>query len=292
MKYIPNAVSLKIARSMLIGQKHSPTILFVGGVVGVVAGTILACRATLKLEEILEKSHGQIELAKTLEDEDYSKEDSQRDVAIVYVKNVVTVAKLYAPAIIVGTVSIAALTGSHRILTNRNAALTAAYAALEKGFSEYRKRVVDKYGEDEDRELRYGTELVQVKNETTGKTKELMRVGPEGHSIYARFFDEACPSWDPNPEYNLFFLKSQQNYANDRLHAHGHIFLNEVYDKLGIERSRAGQSVGWIKNKGVGDSYVDFGIFDGTKPGSRDFVNGREGRILLDFNVTTILDKI
>ena len=110
-------------------------------------------------------------------------------------------------------------------------------------------------------------------------------------SPYARFFDETVYEWKPDPLMNKCFLDAQQRYANNLLEARGHIFLNEVYDMLGFQRTREGAVVGWIKN-GDGDGYVDFGIYDGNER-SRAFVNGHETSILLDFNVDgTIWDKI
>jgi hypothetical protein len=295
MKFIPNGLSSKIGRQILVTQKHSPTILFVGGVVGVVASTVLACRATLKLDEILEKSHGKIELAKTLKDDDYSDSDSRRDIAITYTKNVVTIGRLYAPAVLVGTLSIAALTGSHRILTNRNAALTVAYTTLQTGFDEYRKRVVDDLGEDKDYEYRYGTETREIKNEKTGKLEKVTKVSPHGASIHARYFDRKNSSWRPTYDYNLFFLQSQQKYANDKLLSQGHFTLNDAYDALGMERSVDGFLIGWLKTKD-GDNVIDFGyeLNCSNSPEFRDSRTSWDGAILLDFNVDegTIYDKI
>ena len=193
-----------------------------------------------------------------------------------------------------GGLSIYALTNSHNILTKRNVALTAAYGALEKGFNEYRARVVDKYGEDEDRNLRYGTQEVEIVDPETKKKKTVTRVGPDDPSIYARFFDPFSTSWNKEPEYNLFFLKCQQNYANDLLRSRGHVFLNEVYDMLGIPRSKAGAVVGWVLSEnGETDNFVNFGVFDGRTDVARDFVNGLEGAILLDFNVDGVIyDKL
>jgi hypothetical protein len=293
MNLVPEAIGRMIARQSLATQAHAPTILFGAGVVGVVGSTVLACRATLKLEDVLEQAQRDLNIAKRLEDDDYSEKDRQKDISLIYVQNAVKVARLYAPAVILGTASIAALTRSHNMLSQRNAALTAAYAALEKGFSDYRKRVVEKYGEEEDREFRYGTEIVEIVDPETKKKTTIKRVGPEGASIYARFFDQFSPSWSKEPEYNLIFLKCQQNYANDLLRSRGHVFLNEVYDMLGIERSQAGAVIGWILSRhGDTDNYVNFGIFD-DNDAAIDFVNGREGSILLDFNVDgVIFDKI
>ena len=299
MKYIPNAASMRVGRQLLLGQKHSPTILFAGGVVGIIATTVMSSRATLKLNVTLEATAENLEKAKTLhesEHPDYSTDDYRKDVGILYARAVVDVTKLYAPAFLVGAASIAALTGSHKILTSRNAALTAAYAALDTGFREYRQRVVKEFGPEVDQKLRYNAEErteTQVTPNGSSKEVKVLRAGPDNISIYARFFDDGSASWSRVPEYNFLFLRCQQNYANDLLKSRGHLFLNEVYDFLGIERSRAGAVVGWVISKDSGDNYVDFGIFDGNNPRARDFVNGREGSILLDFNVDGVIyDKI
>lgn len=294
MKFVPEVMSRAVASKGLLLQKTSPHFLFGAGVVGVVGTTVLACRATLKMSDVLEEAQGNLHTAKELDHPDYSEKDRKRDISLIYFQSGVQVFKLYLPAIVVGGVSIAALTQSHRILSSRNAALTAAYTALDKGFTQYRARVVDKYGEEEDRNLRYGTREEQITDPETGKKKTVTRVATDCEpSVYARFFDPYSTSWSKEPEYNLIFLRCQQNYANDLLRARGHVFLNEVYDMLGIARSKAGAVVGWVLSKnGETDNFINFGIFDGDDK-TRDFVNGREGAILLDFNVDGVIyDKI
>jgi hypothetical protein len=294
MKFVPEAVVRQVARRALVAQKASPEVLLGAGIVGLVGSTVLACRATLKMEEVMDEAKTKMEMVKTLDHPKYSERDRSRDTSLVYFQSSVKIIKLYAPAIIVGGISIYALTSSHRILTRRNMALTAAYGALEKGFNQYRGRVVDRYGEEVDRDLRYGTEMVEIEDEKTGKKKTVTRVSMEDPSIYARFFDPVSPSWSKEPEYNMIFLKCQQNYANDMLKARGHVFLNEVYDMLGLTRSQAGSVVGWILSEnGETDNFINFGVFDGREQTARDFVNGREGAILLDFNVDGVIyDKI
>jgi Family of unknown function (DUF6353) len=294
MIFASGAVAKTIARSALIVQKNSPGLLLGGGILGMVGSTVLACRATLKVNTVVEEAKGNLNKARTLEHEEYSEKDRSRDISLIYFQSGVKVTRLYAPAIIVGAISIAALTRSHNILTARNAALTAAYTTLEKGFRQYRARVVEKYGEEEDRNLRYGTQEVEILNPETKRKKTVTRVGPHGESIYARFFDEGSDQWSREPEYNLVFLHAQQNYANNMLHARGHVFLNEVYDSLGLSRSEAGAVVGWIlSDDGDTDNYIDFGVFEGQTQVARDFVNGFEGSILLDFNVDGVIwDKI
>lgn len=292
---LPEAITNKIARTTLVVAKNSPQILFGAGIAGFVGTTVLACRATLKLDEVLQGAQADQRIAHAMDHEDYSEGDRDRDLHIIKVRCGMEIVKLYAPSVLLGAASIAALTKSHHILAERNASLAAAYIALDRGYTEYRQRVIAKYGEEEDRNFRYDTEDVEITDEKTGKKKTVRRVGPQAHSQYARFFDEFSSEWQREPEYNLVFLHCQQNYFNDMLRARGHLFLNEVYDRLGIPRSKAGAIVGWVvTDDGSTDNYVDLGIWDdfaGHK--IRDFVNGREGAILLDFNVDGLIwDKI
>lgn len=294
MKFLSEAISRKFGSSSLAVQKNSPEILFGVGITCMVASTVHACRSTLKLEEVLENTKHDLEMAKKvheLHEDQYSGKDLQKDTAVIYVRSSARIAHLYAPAVVLGGVGIACLTKSHNILNDRYAGMAAAYTALDKGFREYRQRVVDKYGEDQDREFRYDTEVVG-ETQKNGRQKTTVRVGPGAASIYARFFDQLSPRWSPEAEYNATFLKCQQNYWNDILNSRGHVFLNEVYDALGIPRSQAGCVVGWLRNNG--DNYIDFGIFNPqANDRIRDFVNGREGSVLLDFNVDgPIFDKI
>ena len=292
MKFVPEAIGRAVAQKSLLVQKASPELLLGAGIVGLVGSTVLACRATLKVDTVMDEAKSKLDMAKSLQHEDYSEKDRSRDISLIYFQSGVKTVRLYLPAVIVGGLSIYALTSSHRILTRRNMALTAAYGALERGFNEYRARVVDKYGEDEDRNLRYGTREVEIEDPKTKKKKTVTRVGLEDPSIYARFFDPYSSSWNKEPEYNMIFLKCQQNYANDMLRARGHIFLNEVYAMLGIPHSKAGAVVGWILSP-KGDNFVNFGVFDEKNDRARDFVNGVEGAILLDFNVDGVIyDKL
>lgn len=280
-------------------QKHSPEILAGVGVVGVVASTVMACKATMKLNDILEESKETRDKIREVEsnpryEEQYSHEDAKKDLVINYTQTAMKVAKLYAPAVILGSASLGCLLASNDILRKRNAALSAAYMTVDKSFKEYRQRVVDRFGEEVEKEIRYNIKAEEVTStvvtedgsETT-VTETVKTMDPNLYSDYAKFFDEASPYWQKDPEYNLMFLKSQQQYATDLLRARGRLFLNEVYDMLGIEKTKAGQIVGWVYNptNPIGDNFVDFGIFDMSKERVRAFVNGYEPNILLDFNV-------
>lgn len=304
---IMNNFSRTINRVGLKMKKHSPEILVVTGVVGVVTSAVMACKATTKLDAVLAESKEKIDtIHNYIETEGYSEkyteEDGKKDLAITYLQSGLKVARLYAPAVLLGTASITAILSGHNILRKRNVAIAAAYTAIDKSFKQYRGRVVERFGEALDKELRYGVKAVEcdeiVVHEDGSETvekKTVNAVDPNNWSDYARFFDDGCNGWTKDPEYNLMFLKNQQRYANDLLKSRGHLFLNEVYDMLGIPRCKAGQAVGWIYDEKhpVGDNFVDFCIYDEYNAKKRDFVNGYERTILLDFNVDgPILDMI
>ena len=280
-------------------KKHSPEILAGVGVVGVVASTVLACKATMKVNDILTDAKEQIDKVNSVKNnpayaDRYSEEDAKKDLSVVYVQKGVELVKVYLPAFALGTISIGCLLSSNNILRKRNAALGAAYATLDKSYKAYRNRVVERFGSEVEKEIRYNIRAEEVEHTTIDEEgnevvvkEEVKTMDPNLYSDYAKFFDESNVNWNRNPEYNLMFLKSQQQYANDLLKSRGRLFLNEVYDMLGIERTKAGQVVGWVydEENPIGDNFVDFGIYDMSKERVRAFVNGYEPNILLDFNV-------
>ena len=308
VKEIINSVSYNAHRIGFKIKKASPEIMVVAGVVGVVASTVMACKATTKVNDILEETKKQVDDVHNVLDSDvvsedeYNNDDAKKDLAIIYTQTGVKLIKLYAPSVIVGALSITGILASHKILKKRNVALTAAYATIDRSFKEYRGRVVERFGKELDRELRYNIKAQEIEEKTVDKDgnetiekKTISVVDPNMYSDYARIFDNGSMGWTKDPEYNLMFLKLQQNQANDRLRAQGYLFLNDVYDMLGIPRTKAGQIVGWIydEENPVGDNFVDFGIYDIYNEKACDFVNGRERSIVLDFNVDgNILDMI
>lgn len=295
-------------------RKFSPEILIVLGVVGIVGSTILACKATLKLDEVADDSQDVIARIHERRDnpdvpeERYTEKDANKDLYINYVQTAVKIGKLYAPAVGVGILSIGAILCSYKILSKRNFALMAAYKGIDEAFAKYRSRVVADAGTDKDKEYRYGVKKdSEVKviydkdgNEIDRVREDVKIVDPNELSMYSKYFDETSLNWNRNPEYNMVFLKCTQSHVNDLLHARGHVFLNEVYDMLGVKRTQAGSVVGWVMS--AGDDFIDFGIFDQDVSGyrdidvndtvaeeRRDFVNGRTPNVLLDFNVAGVV---
>lgn len=301
MSNIVNSATKTFHRVGFQIKKHSPEILLVTGITGVVTSAVMACKATTKVDAIVEESKKSINMihegmeAGNICDVEYTEEDGKKDLAIVYIQTGVKFAKLYGPSVLLGLTSIGCILASNNIIHKRNVALSAAYTAIDRSFKGYRSRVIERFGESMDRELRYNIKTQEVKetvvDEETGKKKTVKStvsvVDPNTYSDYARFFDEYCAGWTKDAEYNLMFLRQQQNYANELLKSRGHLFLNEVYDMLGIDRTKAGNIVGWIYDEKhpIGDNFVDFGIYVLDNEKARDFVNGRERSILLDFNV-------
>lgn len=303
-------------------RKHSPEILVVTGVVGTVVSTVTACKATTKVNFVLEetKKHvdiihecaakGEVEVpvvdaeplpeGATAETQvvPYTAEDSQKDLAIVYAKTGLKFVKLYGPAVVLGAVSIASILGGHNMLRKRNVALAAAYTAVDNGFKQYRGRVIERFGEQMDKELKYNIKAKEIeetvvdkkgKEKTVKKTIEVADSSAILANPYTFCFDESSCFWERDAELNKFFLCRQQDYANEKLKARGRkgLFLNEVLDMVGLPRCKAGQHVGWIYDEEhpMGDNYIDFGILNIHSEANRNFVNGLEKSIWLDFNV-------
>lgn len=298
---VMNVLKSNMNKALFVMKNKSPELLIGSGIVLGIAAAVSACKATLKVEEVvdeakmkLDKIHEAHEHGATEHGLSYSEEDYQKDLVTQYTKTGVEFVKLYGPAVIMGCVSIGCILGGHRILTKRNAAITAAYTAVSKAYDAYNERVIEKYGKEEADNLKYGLKtekIVETKEDengnTVGEEKTIVTSDPIA-SPYSKFFDECSRCWKNNAEYNLMFLRGQQNLANDRLIANGYLFLNDVYDMLDIERTEEGQVVGWVYDKDR-PTYVDFGIYNGVRERNRAFVNGYESSILLDFNVQGII---
>lgn len=299
---VSNVVQRVAGRHIMVVKKYSPEILTAVGIVGFGATVVTACSATLKVDDILTDHKEQIEKIDSVAEnpdyaDEYSETDATRDKAIVYIQTGASLVKNYLPAITLGALSIGCILCAHNIMSKRNVALLAAYKASEEAFANYRENVKEELGEEKDHQFLYGlqkTKVEEIVTDDKGKEKkvkkEVMKSNGRMASQYARFFDETNRNWNRNPEANMNFLILVQNQANDLLVSRNGkpVFLNEVYDMLDLERSEAGQFVGWVLDEN-GDGYIDFNIFDGESFEKREFVNGYNPSILLDFNVDGVV---
>lgn len=286
----------------LFMDKNKPEIMLAAGLIGVIGATVLACRATLKAKDVVEEHNERLEEIQENLNEEEKKElpvEAKKDIRKVYLKTSLKLAKTYAPAIAVETAAFALLIKSNSVQRDRLAGLTAAYITVDQAFKKYRQAVIEELGEEKDLEFKTGLKkqkidaIVEDEEGNEKLKKEEGLVLPDGRYIseYAKFFDESCPDWQKSPENNLHFLRLQQAAANEKLKIQGHLFLNEVYDMIGLPRTKAGAVVGWLYPEDRYESlqlngFVDFGIYDMWANAKRaDFVNGYERNILLDFNV-------
>lgn len=300
---IMSKIPAKMKPVAIKAQKHAPEAMVIIGAGMVIGAAVNACRQTIKAHDILEQANqdlDKIEKAKEIANpEDYTESDAKSDRLKVYSKTAVGIARTYGSSVIIGTAGLALMFGAHKILRDRNTALTIAYSNLFAAYNAYREKVVEAIGEEKEFQLRSGYSKQEVDyidedgNEKKSKSAKVLPDTGTGHSIYARIFDETCSNWSPSPSANLTYLRSCQQFANDKLRSEGVVFLNDVYQMLGFPRTSEGQIVGWVWNpddKSI-DSYIDFGIYDKIFKSAvkRDFINAHEPCIWLDFNVDGVV---
>lgn len=273
--------------------KASPEILIGVGIAGCVIATVAACKATLKVENELDKTQDEIEKAHEIYETEGEKV-VRKHVTSAYIRGGVRIVRLYAPSAFIGALSIGTIVKGYDILNTRNLTLYALCETMDQAHKAYQNRVISAIGEEAERKLRYDVgekdiEYIHVDEEGNEKKKSKKKAEIASDNLdcspYARYFDEGCINWTKSPTKNLYFLRIIQAQANDMLNANGHLFLNEVYDMLGIPRTEDGQLVGWFR----GGNDVDFGIYNLYKEANREFVNGYEPTILLDFNVDGLI---
>ena len=301
-------------------KKASPTIMIVGAAIGGVAATVLACKATIKAQDILAEHNAAVESIHTTkkqiesgeiqlsEGETYTEKDYKNDITTTYVQTGLKLAKVYAPAVTLGAASLGCMFGSHHIMSKRNASLTAAYIALDKAFEEYKGRVTDRFGSRVQEELEHNVKAVEIESKKADENgveetiKEYKDVAMQHTSPYTAIFDETVDTWQPDNMLNRNYLFLMEQSANKRLRTQGHLFLNEVLASLGTHggvsmKTPEGQIVGWIydPNDPTKQNHVDFGVTNYVKGNDalNAFIDGAERSVMLRFNCDgPIIDKI
>ena len=265
--------------------KYSPQLCVAGGIIFGAVAIYETITATLEAPKVLEKATEDKKIIDETkaEHDSYTDDNYKRDLMVVRKDTALGLAKLYWKAALCFLLSTGLYLKGYSIINARYvstlAILKLTQDALEKTREELRER---------DAIIGEAVNDIPPDNETKEMAVHAVSKNPNDISVYAKFFDCGNPQWSNTPEYNLLFLKAKQSYWNDVLHAKGHVFLNEVYKDIGIPETQAGQVVGWILG-GDGDNFVDFGIYDVLSGKNRDFVNGVEPSILLDFNVNGII---
>lgn len=296
-----NKVSLKMGRTGLKIRKYGPEIALATGVAGVIGTVVLACKETLKADEVLDRHNDRlnrlqkaVEIVESGEDEEYDERDVKRDKFVIYCKFGGELLRLYAPAIILGTTSIGLILWSHGIMKGRYLGAVAAYNAVNEAFNTYRERVRNEAGAETDRHYMFGTERDEVTGsviDENGKRKkkdDYVEVIPNNikKSEYTRVWGPGeTRAFMQNNDNCRAFLIGQQEIANCILNTKGHLFFNEVLDMLGYPQTDIGAITGWVKGANGKDGYVDFGVLDLHRPDIQEWIDNKTKTITLDFNV-------
>ena len=295
MKINTKTLRKSFKKAQLTVRKHSPEILMVAGVIGTVAGAVMACKETLELEDVLDEcKQEKMELEEQYAMcEEYSEDALKKDQVKLTIKQVAKIVKLYAPSVIMEATSIGVIFASNDIMRKRNASMAAAYATLNSMYKRYRQNVIESYGEEVDKDMRFGVkhEKVTEIDEDGNKVKIDARIVDLDNtalaiSDYSRFFQEGCRGFDNSGRYNFLYLKGVQTMFNNKLIADGYVMLNDVYRELGFDTIPEGWSIGWVydEENPIGDNYIDFGLYEARNKNQRA-VNDWEPVILMDFNV-------
>lgn len=298
---LKNVIVRSASTALLKTKEHSPEILVVMGAASMIGSIFTACKATLKFQEDIAKHNERLDKLKVIEQQQQEGTASEEvaDIDIkkyrmsVYLDTAKKAVIKYWPSVLLGITSIGCFLGANGILKKRFISMAAAYTAVLKDRNHLEKRIAEEFGEEKLRELKTTDSKQEdvIELDKNGKVKDISKEQKD-YSAYSKFFDESNPNWEKNPESNRIFLQLKQNYANHLLQTRGYLFLNDVYEMLEMEKTQAGQIMGWKyyrdteQAKANGSSnFVDFGIFNANSEAARNFVNGFERSILLDFNV-------
>ena len=288
MKYVPKSLTRAAGTSALKLKAHSPTILVVAGVVGFGATAVMAARATRNLDKVVHEHKvkrydivaGEVELAPR---------ERKNQLVKLYGGTTMELARVYGPTIVVGSLSAAAILSGHNILRKRHVATMVAYSGLLEEFKQYRGRVAKTVGAEAEQEIYQGAHAEWVDDDEHPGEKKRVMVYDQSADLYLRpWFDETNFNFSKDPVQNYLFLKGVQQHMNNLLEIRGHVFLNDVFDAIGLPRCREAQVAGWRKN-GDGDQYISFGFLESKDPNTVAFCSGHEPRVRLNFNIDGVI---
>lgn len=301
------AVKQTANRAVFQVKKHSPEILVIGGVVGAGLATAMAFKQGSVISEIVATHHATmdacdeaVENETVYEDDEtgekkvYNEETSKSDKRIVRVDTIGKLAKAAGPTVIVYVASATAILAGLNIMRKRNLALVAAYATVSETFKAYRERVIEEYGEDVDKAMRYGKKEVEIavldeNGNDTGKTEKI-NVEEFTNEDYVVYFNKDCPGWTSNMNYNVMQVQGIETYLCNYLLSKTYVYLNEAYESLGIHGTRAGQVAGWIYDPGNPDHNGDNVIKTRMEVVHLEQLDGTiEDAIRIDFNIDGVI---
>lgn len=272
-----------ISSIKFFGKKYAPELLLGGALVSGTACIITASKATLKAKNSMDAhKERKLEIATKADSEIITSEEAKDEMRKEIVKVGLELAKEYAIPFSLYAATIGCVFGSYKVQKSRLQALSTTLAAMSAAYSSLVMRL--KNGAENGltaEEVLQGKFVCNVENED-GTVEELTTTVDNPYDSPFKFrFDKYSTVWNPHHCSNETILMSELNWCNNLLQIQGYLFLNDVLDRLGIPRTKAGQILGWRTN-GDGDGYVDFGVVDcATLTGARYDDNAFE----LNFNV-------
>lgn len=251
--------------SVKLGAKRNAPELLLG--LGLVTGTasiVLTGKASVKAKALTDGvQNKKLQLSGQFEVDCLTEEEFKNELRSVYIKYALDLAKEYAVPVSLYAATVASVFASYKIQKNRQIALSTALAACTTAYTTLLGKL--KMGAEHGltaKEVIDGCEVIQNGVDENGEPiYEKSQGEPVNDSLYKVRFDNYSTCWEKDKFQNESTLRSEECWANDRLRLQGYLFLNDVYDRLGLPRTKAGQIVGWIKGSN-GDGFVDFGIVD------------------------------
>lgn len=306
MKNIFNKLAAKAAPFVFQAKKHAPIALITFGIGATTVGAYKLAKAVDKTEVIFDNHRA---IRRDMDgrydtNDEYNDLEYRSDRVSTLVHTGSSLAKTLAPSVGILSLGVVSTLAGYKVIRGRLVATTATLATVSTRFADYRSRVVEDVGIDKDMEYLTNTRIEKVKEKyvdeegkTRTKTVEVLKEGTGEYSPYSYIWSEDTSLQyqnNSNQFYNITFLKRAQDWANDHLRLRGHLFLNEVLDYLGLDRTFEGVTAGWLWDPSLstGDQFVDFGIFDLSTgelmPKTKQmalFMNGQAEAVWLDFNV-------
>lgn len=203
---------------------NSPVIFTAIGVAGALTTAYLTGRATIKAMKVVQHEERIRELP---------------DGPITDKQVVNLVWKLYVPPASSAVVTIACIILANRIGSRRAAALAAAYAISERGFAEYKSKVIEKLGEKKEQSVR--DEIAQ--DRVNRNPFDRMIVVGEGQvlcydSYTGRYF--LC---------DMETIRRAENDINHQVTHDYYASLSDFYNKIGLPPTSMSDDMGWNADK-------------------------------------------
>lgn len=273
-------------------KRYGPDILMFAGKIGVVAGTVYACKKTLKLPEVNEIAADRMKFAKA----DYAENGKKSVVIKAICQNAVDYTKLYIGPAIIEVASLHAISRGYSI-TKKNYITAAGVAGtFVNAYYKLNQNLIDECGEETANRIKNGIETRTIEklvtNEKTGKEKKVKEktvyINPERCTDpFSVIFDNTHYKWVNEPDFYhiVDYLVTCFRVAQNEYDQKGAITFNRVLDIFGFPGVTDGLVGGWSKDDPNCPDKIDAGIFDEDGMVKEDFlIQLRGGAGLLKFN--------